>query len=516
MSAAAERHWATLLRAALLGTERNPAPPPPADGSALGDALAAVAAETPETALLSAAALLAAYRRAGLVPARDDRPLAESAAEERASVCPPPATRHLATMLGGTYDALLPEWMEAAARGGFIAPPELLPALLDAATRDERLRAHLPAVAGERGRWLAAQRAEWALVLGSGVDAGRADEPGDGWETLPAEARPGVLAEIRGRDPARGMALLRSTWAAEAPRERAALLQALETGLSMEDEPFLEAALDDRRKEVRTAAAGLLARLAGSCLVARMTERARRWLVVSPAKTGLLAKLTGGAGEPVIELHLPEAVDKAMERDGVTGKPPYGVGERGWWLAQALGAVPPRTWSLAGGCAPRDLVAAAAKTEWRDVLINGWATATLRHRDAEWAEPLVPRPELTRWHLADFDGTSLLEVLPPERAEAVVLATIRPLRTLETGDVLHLVSGVMHPWSAEYTREVLRRATSAKPYTVQMIREFISAWLPRMHLGAALSEAAAHPELLSTGQTAMLHHRHAMLEALKR
>ena len=51
-------------------------------------------------------------------------------------------------------------------------------------------------------------------------------------------------------------------------------LSVLADGLSLADEPLLEAALDDRAAEVRSWAAYLLARLPGSALGQRMAERA--------------------------------------------------------------------------------------------------------------------------------------------------------------------------------------------------------------------------------------------------
>ncbi|MFL5384567.1 MAG: DUF5691 domain-containing protein [Longimicrobiaceae bacterium] len=511
---AADAHWSALLRAALLGTAHTPPPAAPADGSPLARALAAAPADTAEAALLSAAAILSTHRRAARIPARDDRPLPAPAGAETLPPCPPLAARHLATMLAGSYREALPEWLDAAARAGCAVPPELLPALLDAAARHPAL----PALVGAHGRWLAAQKPEWA-------PAAAAAEPEDGredgleeWETLPAELRPGLLTRVRGRDPARGLALLRSTWEQEAPRERAALLQALETGLSMDDEPFLESALDDRRKEVRAAAAALLARLAGSRLVARMTERARGWLAVSPAKAGLLARVTGG-GAASIAVHLPEACDRAMERDGISSKPPPAVGERAWWLLQALAAVPPRTWSDASGCTPAELIGAARRTEWRDVLVLGWAAAAVRHRDAGWAHPLVLKPEHAHWSLpgASTSSDALFAVLPPERAEAVLLEVLGPIRALgDSPGTLTQLTGLRHRWSAELTRAVVRRAVARDASGEYYLRQALTTVARHMDAAAALDELARANPSSTPAWVDLLHHRHAMLEALKR
>jgi hypothetical protein len=514
MSAAADRHWAGLLRAALLGTGRQPPPDAAADGSALSRALAAAAGATPEDTLLAQAAVLAAYRRATRAPARDERPPPAPAEEETAPLCPPGARRHLATMLGGTFAQALPEWLAAAARAGFVIPPDLLPALLQAAFNDSSLRPHLAALVGAHGRWLAAQRQEWAFAIAGGErESGEAEER-DGWEVLSPAARPALLARVRARSPARGRALLESTWAKEAPRERAALLAALEPGLSLDDEPFLEAALDDRRKDVRAAAAQLLSRLSGSRLVARMAERARGWLAVSPGRAGLLARVTGGAA-PVVEVRLPEACDAAMERDGIVAKPPHGLGERAWWLLQAVAAVPPQTWSRAAGAEPAELLAAAARGEWRDVLIPAWSAAAVRHADAAWAQALLAGPPREPWTVPGVDNSAggLLDLLPADRAEAVALAAVAGR---DVAAAVGLLGSVRRPWSAELTRAVLGRIAPLNPGGDWAMRQLLASLAPRMHPAAALDAVAAHPQAFTGAWVALLHHRHAMLEALKR
>ena len=56
-----------------------------------------------------------------------------------------------------------------------------------------------------------------------------------------------------------GSELLVGSWATESAKDRAALLDALTTGLSLADEELLERALDDSSRVVRQRAAGLLA-----------------------------------------------------------------------------------------------------------------------------------------------------------------------------------------------------------------------------------------------------------------
>ena len=96
----------------------------------------------------------------------------------------------------------------------------------------------------------------------------------------------GTCAELRRTDPAPRA----SSWRAPGPpsprSDRARFLAALATGLTVDDDAFLEQALDDRRKEVREAALELLRRLPGSSLGRRMAERARAAVRVERGPSG--------------------------------------------------------------------------------------------------------------------------------------------------------------------------------------------------------------------------------------
>jgi hypothetical protein len=378
---------------------------------------------------------------------------------DKLPVCSRRAAARLGSMLKGTHRALLPEWLAALAAAGRRAPPALLPSLLEHGRQQADLRpAILPAL-GRRGRWLAAQNLEWSYArteisglrteLATTALSPQSSVLSTVWETGDRAARLALLGELRVVAPALARQLIDSTWASERADERAAFLEALGSGLTVDDEPFLEAALDDRSKEVRRVAAGLLGRLPDSRLAGRMLARARPLLGWTPATEARLLGLR--RGQPArIDVALPDACDRAMARDGVEPKPPAqrrGMGERAWWLLQMLGAVPPSTWAAGWHARPPELVAAARAGEWGALLCEGWAVAALAHQDAEWALALL-RAEPAR--------ADLLGILQPAEQEALLLDMLRgDVAPLHEHPVLDLLRRTRHTWSPALTRAVL-------------------------------------------------------------
>ena len=405
--------WEDLVASALVGTARRP-PAIPSEPRAV---VAAIDRDDPEGAVLKAGAALGLYRQAGVRPAVDDSPPPAPAPEERRPYCSMAAAERLDAMLAGRFRVFLGEWLRLVAGAGLLVPPDRLPALLHTGSVDPRLQARATDVVGERGRWLAGRNPVWAWASGT------ADDETGTWATGSRDARRLLLARLRSVDPGRARELLALTWATETPEDRAAFLAAIATGLSMDDEPFLEAALDDRRKEVRQAAAGLLWGLPGSRLGARMAERARA-LVQLPA------------------VRLPVAVDPAMVRDGVVVRPPAGVGERAWWLHQLVSATPLSTWTGE----PARLVEQAPPA-----LRQAWAEAAARQRNDEWAMALL--------EAGDIEQPALLAAVSHDRAVAV--ATRRVAGEGLTPAVLDVLDHCPDPWGPDLSRTVVERLGEA-------------------------------------------------------
>jgi hypothetical protein len=426
------------------GPDSPPGPgSPPDPGSAAGFPSGSGSA----AALLEAAAVALTCRRAGMEPATGRVPLA-AAPRETDALLPPAATARLARILGGGApggghheQALLLQWLTAAAERGGIVAPVILPDLLEAGRRNALARADVARVAGRRGAWLAAQRADWRWLLNEAAPTLAGD-----WTTATTAERLGHLAALRHSDPARARDLLESTWAEESSDNRARFLGTFGPGLSLADEPLLERALDDRRKEVREAALDLLRHLPGAALGRRMASRAHA------------AVRLDSSGQLIVEP--PADLDGDLRRDGVGATPVRGIGVGAWLLEEVIAGTPLSTWTDQGlpgaadlrqarqhGDRPAPLIpespagwlAVARGHDWANALVHGWAKAAVVQRDARWASALLAADngalrEAVRWDLH--------LVLPPDVLARLATAALRS----EDGSAQRLLGLHPGPW----------------------------------------------------------------------
>jgi hypothetical protein len=452
-----------LLTMALQGTARHTGSAPETD-TPLDDMLQHGEGREPERSLLLAAGALATYLQAGQRVEASTSPLPSSPAETLPALQGRPAQlvwdllhqRFPPIMVSNEfmtqgnphsdeeYQAVLGEALALTARAGRRLPEHMLPKVLAIQNRAAR-EALLPAL-GERGRWLAGLHPgwKWATAEPEIKDA----ELETTWlEGLPAQ-RLAAIARLRVSNPATARQWLATSWKSEGAEFRHDALGALETSLSLADEPFLDAALDDRGERVRARAAQLLARLPDSALAARMRERAESILTYDKAREKLLVTL-------------PERIDAAWQRDGVTLKPPKAaqVDERQWWTVQTLALVPPSHWSARFDRNPEKLIAAATKSEWVYLMLEGWAQAAIAFRDEDWSGPLwdcwrrpqgvsasglpVPRHEVL---------TGLLTCMPPTQAEQRIARTLATASSKEDQLWSTVLGALRRPWSAALSR----------------------------------------------------------------
>jgi uncharacterized protein DUF5691 len=394
----------------------------------------------PAGAVLDAAALLDVARRAaGLAAAPAELPV--PAPPDETPELSPTAGLILREVLYRRADReLAAQLLAAAADAGRLAPPPMMPELLELAVRDGSLRGPVAALLGGRGRWLAAQRPEW-----SGVASAHPLPSGDTeiWDAGRLPERLAWLTGLRGRDPDAARDLLVAGWLRETGNDRAQFLSALLVGIGPADEPFLEAALDDRAAEVRRRAARLLATIPGSDLNARAADRARS--VLRLERRGLRRRLI---------VTLPEPPDDAAIRDGLRAASPYPtVGDGAWHLVQVVAAAPLALWPETLGADPPTLVDVDIDGGFGAEIHAGWRLAARRERDSRWAAALLGSRHVD--YLAAFapPDDQLVDLLPLDVRRTRAIDLLRDPRT--TPATAAAVLAIPAPWPASLTEAVV-------------------------------------------------------------
>lgn len=451
MSAGTPAPWEQLASLATLGLARQPGASPAAPDPSL-----LLPAGTRESTFLRTAAATLLWKLAGERLAADANartaigPDGDGTPER---VVPDAAAWRLARMLVDEPKSLVDEWFELAAAADLVLPPEWVPALFDGVPA--RTRTRHARVFGSRLRWLARLDARWTLAPEVSTPSA------DAWANGSADERLAALRAARAADPALGRAWVESTWDTDPPDLREKIVVALGIGLGPDDEAFLERALDDKRKAVRTAAADTLAQLPTSALVQRAIARLEPHLRF-PAKSG---SLLGRFASRKLEIELPSTLDKAAQRDGLETKPPAQrkIGERAFWLAQMVALVPPNAHCERHACTPQEFVDAVLGTDHAAELVDALVEAVLRHRAIDWIEPLATtlRTRSAQDQAALYRAlekiAALLRTLPEREFATQVNVQVEALLDRgQAGLAHHLLDEMQLPWSAALTQTALR------------------------------------------------------------
>ncbi len=447
-------HWQRLTAAATLGTARQALKANDAWPDFLAD-LNGEASETAVTAthLLRAAAATHLLRLAAQRSTAMDATKPKPDGVEPQPFCSENASWRLARLLTGDMRFLVREWCELAARANKVLAPHWLPTALLAADKEE-LR-FLQPVLGIRAQWLARQKTS------SPVD-NTSIEPNGDWQHGTLAEREALLIRLRSNQPASARALVEETWATDSPDARVAFLTALLNGLSTDDEPLLERALDDKRKNVRTAALSCLVRLGRSAHQKRMIDRVAPLIAFDAnAKGGLL----GMKRLPQLSITLPQTPASDAVRDGIDLKPPAQrkIGERSFWLLQMLSTIDPAYWSSKYGVQPAVWLTAISRADEAELLIEATAAATIAHSNNEWSQALCawwaeePNEKLR----AIVPLPPLLSVLAPNERNEAAVQLLDKLGRRSTELAFPLLAAVDGNWSPKLSRAALETILAA-------------------------------------------------------
>lgn len=441
-----------LATTALLGTELSDPPgQPPLPGFEAWTHRLAIAGKEGQFLGLAAAAFL--YDRAARQAER--APGAKQAAPaETLPLIGQAAQDRIHAMVSGQHPEILGEFLQRVAENRLRLPPQFLPALFTRAMKENELWPALTQVMGERGHWLAAQNPDWKLD---------AKAPAESiFQTGSREERLACLRQIRLADPDRSRTLLQASWAEEKPEDRAAFLEILLLKISLEDEPFLQQALVDKRKEVREIALEGLAQLPLSGLAQRMQTRL----------SDLVKVIKPFLGRAKLNIEIPEQMPADWQKDGIDAKSKVqGLGDKAYRLYCLVGATPLSFWSGLKSWTPDESVEAIYQTDWHDAILLGLAKAAIRQQNRTCGQAVLSfwalQPKSLEYAARRAMAQNLLESFDASHREAFLIGWMERQRRLHEGEIppyfAFFLNLMTHSWSLNFTEKVLSFLSGPRP-----------------------------------------------------
>ena len=189
MPNALDDHWAELVTAALLGTDRREPPEPP-DGP-VADVVDDAVRPDAAARMLAAVAAVAAVRRAAFVPLPSAPALQAPDPDDR-PWCPPDAVATWRTIVA-EWPVLEDEWMLTVIEQGRRLPPDALVESLHRHRSDAVRRARVAIAGGPAAEWLVGHVPDLAAARSTAVAA-------DAVASLPELPVPPELAELLAAD----------------------------------------------------------------------------------------------------------------------------------------------------------------------------------------------------------------------------------------------------------------------------------------------------------------------------
>lgn len=464
------KFWNEILHTALLGSDKRTVDPA-ALSPDLTPLAEQIAAETPdkEDRFLRLAAIAFNYRQAGLLPFSQQGLTLAPAEKEEKPYCSAQAALVLGDLLQENNPPLVHFWLKLCRGKGQIAPPDILPVLLQAGRDNRSLRQEIIACGGKRAEWLGRLNPDWAFIAGSG------ETQEDLWQTGSVDQRRMLLQKLRRDDPDTAREWLQQTWAGEDANTKLDLLQQLTIGLTDKDLPFLESLAGEKGKKVKEQATLLLKRIPGSQLVSlyRATVQAALTIRKERGLLGLSKKIS-------LQLHVPEVIDKAVFDSGIeklSNKKEFTDDE--FLLYQLIQWIPLSFLETAGQLNTEELIRLFQDDPIGKKLFPALVLSITHFSDA-------PRALLMMQH-ADVFYLDLIPLLPPTQQEYYSIKFFQQ----SPDSIIQYVTQREEEWSMDLTRSILLHADK-NPY--QYNRAFFSRLIHLIPIAVADSNP---PELLA-------------------
>ncbi len=429
--------WASITKQALLGTHRNEDEPSQnrskSNGSSpVSDLINSASADTPELTLLMQAGIMAMHDLNGRLPEQRHTPRPSLPKPDSRPVTPAKIISFLNDVMYGQHIILLPNFLEYIHQAGYRLPPQYLPNLLDKGVKSIKLRPYILPILGNEGRWLATQNPAWDYAVPDIYTWSGLLRYWDNNETI---KRHQLLSNLRLENPELARKLLENFWRSSTDHVRHSMIKILENNISMADEPFLEAALDDRSHLVRRKAADLLAFLPDSRLAMRMANHARFIVLWKQGQ---------------INISFPRELKPEMTRDGIQPTDPkMDIPRlRSRQLTQMVSAVPLDYWTLEWKATIPQIIRAINHSRWPRTLLNSFTTAARKQNNQEWIKQLVIQRSF------DTQVARLLRAIEHDTLKSYILENkdqFKTDRNLLKVDhpMMAVLKNHQHPWDEE-------------------------------------------------------------------
>lgn len=427
--------WSQVIHTALLGTEKKTLRKEDVD-EYLAQSLDHVAVQSgdKEEAFLQTASLVYNARQCGFVPLKKETVLLPQAEAEEKTYASPVAHAVLSDILDTGSTALFQFWLEQCIEANRIVKPDFLPYLLNSATKRKELRHLVKACGGKRGEWLVQFNQEWKW--------NEAVNEEEIWQTGTLAQRKTFLSEQRLTDPTKGRELLQQTWSQEPANTKAELLEAMLTGASNADVPWLEELLNEKSVKVKEAALQVLKTIPSSSIVQTY------WAILKDSIRLATSKGILGIGSKTsLDIKL-AAVDPSIFKTGIEQvSSEKGVSDEAFIRYQITESVPPRFWEKHFNLNREEILKLFSKDDTAKLLIPAIGTAAAHFRDLEWLRAIISIEDKNLYLEA-------LGILPQKEAEAYAVRFFTHDDTAASiVQNLHLFK---EEWSMDFTKGLLR------------------------------------------------------------
>ena len=350
-------------------------------------------------------------RRAGYVPERitDDVNL-PFAPTETQPLCSRTAVMQIYRLMRGSLMGMLDMWIDKFTASGQRIPPEWIPALLQSDEDTIYVLGVLRPLLGERGQWLAqvSEHPAW-------LEAYQHEFSDWGDEPIGFTKQHDDLLQLRRKNPHAGLMWLRQHWDSIDFRMKYWFVDALEHGLSVDDEQFLW----ERVQETVTHAYGDdIAGLAARMLTQIPDSEYGRLIIAIAANAFAIVRQKNKIYIDFCWTQHFEYDPQSLSREclePIVGK------LRSYSLSHIARFIPLDYWWQQWQVTPLELIDAALRGSNAKMFVNGWFWRTVQEKHPTFASALLQRSkQISRFLSWSVDRIELCRIISWQEYETLM------------------------------------------------------------------------------------------------